>query len=143
MKKFRFLFVLTLAIGATNAQAKKTCDCVWMKDPTVSNYSPTTNLIVWNYTVATWNELTIKDRLPECIQACKQHLSNNKATALEKICSNGMLYPTVGAESSVSYRLGVKAVVNRPLLNANIQESGPYTYSDYVSKKSGSTCAWK
>ena len=142
MNLLKYVFVFIVGLGLSSAYAKKTCDCVWMKDPTSNDFKPGTNLVIWIYAVQTWNEVTIKDRMPECKTACQNHLNANAATVLNKICTNESLYPTVAANSTVKYRLGVKAVVNRPLLNSNIQTSGPYPYSGQVTKKTGSPCSY-
>jgi hypothetical protein len=142
MNLSKIVFILIVGLGFSNAYAKKTCDCVWLKDPTKYDFQPGTNLVVWNYNVKSWNEITIKDRMPECITACQQHLAANGNTVLSKICNNNTLYPTLPSDSTVKYRLGVKAVVNRPLLTSNIQTSGPYPYSSLVTKKTGSPCSY-
>jgi len=140
--KLLSMFVLLGSFGITTAHAKKKCDCIWMKDAATADFQPGTNLVVWNYEVKSWNEFTIKDRLPECITTCKQHLFDNSATALTKICNNNILYPPVAANSTVKYRLGVRAAVDRPLLNLNIQSSGPYPTTPAVTKKVGQPCTY-
>jgi hypothetical protein len=136
------VFALMLAVGSAPAHAKKKCHCLWMKDPTLSNYQPGVNFIQQHYSVKEWNELTITNRLPACITECKNHLAANAALVKTRICENNTLYPPVAANSTVKYRLGVRGAVDRPLLNLNIQDQPVYSYSNYITKKVGQPCGY-
>ena len=139
--KTMLLAIISLMLGLSSAHAKKKCDCYWLKDPTLNDFRPGINLVVTHYKVKEWNEFTIKDRLPECISTCKQHLTSNSSLVFNKICSNNTLYPVLPANSTSKYRLGVKAAVDRPMLNLNFQTGG-YSYSNYVNKKQGQPCSY-
>lgn len=140
--KILMISIFSLVFGLSSAHAKKKCDCLWLKDPNIADYRPGINLIKQVYNIKEWNEITIKDRLPECIVECKNHLNAKSAEVLSSICSNNTLYPPLPASSTQKYRLGVRAAVDRPLLNLNIQSSGPYSYSNYVNKKQGQPCSY-